>query len=79
MVLTIAVAGVAIGVVVLLYPLWIERRRYARVCSLAQENARRLFEIERAGRIGHWLIDEARQTASWSAQMFELVGIPRAP
>jgi PAS domain S-box-containing protein len=76
MVLTIAVAGVAIGVLVLLYPLWTERRRYARVCSLAQENARRLFEIERAGRIGYWLIDEARQTASWSAQMFELVGIP---
>jgi PAS domain S-box-containing protein len=76
MVPTIAVAGAAIGVVVLLYLLWRERRRYDRVRSHAQDNAWLLLEIERAGKIGHWFMDEASQTMTWSAQMFEFVGIP---
>jgi PAS domain S-box-containing protein len=72
MVLTIAVAGAAIGVAVLLCLLWTQRRRY-------KETERQLLEIERAGGIGHWFIDEASQTTTWSGQMFELAGIPPTP
>jgi PAS domain S-box-containing protein len=76
MVLTIAVAGAAIGAVVLFYRLWTQRRRYKQARSLSQETERQLREIERAGKIAHWFIDEASQTTTWSGQMFELVGIP---
>jgi PAS domain S-box-containing protein len=79
MVLTIAVAGVAIGVVALLYLLLTQRRRYKQVRRLAQQTERHLREIERAGRVGHWFLDEASQTTTWSGQMFELVGIPPTP
>ena len=79
MVITIAVASAAIGLVVLLYLLWTQRRRYKQARSLAEETARQLLEIERAGKIGHWFLDEAAQTTAWSAQMFELAGIPPKP
>jgi PAS domain S-box-containing protein len=47
--------------------------------SLARETTRHLLTIERAGRIGHWFTDETRQITTWSAQMFELAGIPPKP
>jgi PAS domain S-box-containing protein len=47
--------------------------------NLAQETARQLLDIERAGKIAHWFMDEAGQTTTWSAQMFELLGIPPKP
>jgi PAS domain-containing protein len=79
MVITIAIASAAIGLVLLLYLLWTQRRRYKQARSLAEETARQLLEIERASKIGHWFLDEAAQTTAWSAQMFELVGIPPKP
>ncbi len=79
MVLTIAVAGAAIALVVLLHRLAAQRRRLGLAKEEA-EQARRLAQgIEQAGKIGHWFIDDASQTATWSAQMFDLVGIPPKP
>jgi PAS domain S-box-containing protein len=89
----VAAAGAAFGLVVLLHPLWALRRRLksldkafqftkqelGQARTFARETARQLLEIERAGRIGHWFMDEAGQTTTWSAQMFELLGIPPKP
>ncbi|HJU17298.1 MAG TPA: PAS-domain containing protein [Stellaceae bacterium] len=46
---------------------------------LARETARQLSEIQRVGKVGYWITDEAGQTTTWSAQMFELAGIPPKP
>ena len=67
MVLTIAAAGAALALVVLLHQLWTQRRRHEQLRSHVQENAWLLLEIERAGKIGHWFMDEASQTMTWSA------------
>jgi PAS domain S-box-containing protein len=79
MVVTIAVAGAVAGVVVLLHLHWTRRHHWKQARSLTRETERQLREIERAGKIGHWFIDEALQSADWSAQMFELVGSPPKP
>src|SRR5579884_3048074 len=47
--------------------------------NLARETARQLRETQRVGKIGHWSTDEAGRVATWSAQMFELAGIPPRP
>jgi PAS domain S-box-containing protein len=93
MVLTIAFAGAAVGLIILLHALWAVRRRLeysqralqftkqelGQARTFARETARQLREIERAGKIGYWFMDEAGQTTTWSAQMFELLVIPPKP
>ncbi|MBV9561014.1 MAG: response regulator [Bradyrhizobium sp.] len=38
-----------------------------------------LLEAQRIGKVGHWMSNAAGDTAVWSPQLFEMVGIPPQP
>jgi PAS domain S-box-containing protein len=93
MVIVLAAAGAVVGLILLRQRLAAQLRRLEQseaalrrakkeaeeARSLAEETARQLLEAQRIGKIGYWSTDEAVQTSTWSAQMFELTGIPPKP
>lgn len=76
-------AGAVVGIILLLAALSRRvRRSHLSEVLLGQQNARLkssqklLLDAQRVGRLGHWTCDESGEALIWSAQLFEIAGLP---